>query len=248
MKRAMLFLLCLVCLCPAAWAADLDFTVAPQAIDIHAFYTGTTIAMTGSVPEGCQVVARFVGAPQNVALKKKGKVFGLLWMNRETLHFGNAPGVCLIAASAPEKALGAAAAELGLSGLAKGLTIEPATAEDDALRTEFLLLKKQEGLYRENAGPVTLGQPTGAGQAFTAAIAVPSRLSPGSYAVEISAIKDGRVVAQGLRAVEAKLSGAPAFLADLAFNHGALYGVLASVIAILGGLGIGLVFQSKGAH
>lgn len=248
MKRAILFALCLVCLCPAAWAADLDFAVAPQTIDIHAFYNGTTLHVTGAVPEGCQVLARFIGAPKDVVLKQKGKVFGLLWMNRDTLHFGNVPNVCLIATSAPEKALGQAEADLGLAGLAKSFSIEPATADQDMLRAEFLLLKNQEGLYRQRVDAVKLGQPSGGATPFTADVAVPSRLSPGGYVVEIYAVKDGRIAAQSSRAVEARLSGAPAFLADLAFNHGALYGVLASVIAILGGLGIGLVFQSKGAH
>ena len=44
--------------------------------------------------------------------------------------------------------------------------------------------------------------------------------------------------------------GAPAFLADMAFDHGTLYGILASVIAILGGLIISRIFQGSksGAH
>jgi hypothetical protein len=77
---------------------------------------------------------------------------------------------------------------------------------------------------------------------------VPSRLSPGSYTVEVFAVKDGVIVAQDAQPLNAKLTGAPAFLADLAFNHAIWYGVLASIIAIVAGLGIGLVFQSKGAH
>ena len=42
--------------------------------------------------------------------------------------------------------------------------------------------------------------------------------------------------------------GASDLLLQIAFGHGALYGVLATLIALLAGLAIGLVFQSKGAH
>ena len=50
------------------------------------------------------------------------------------------------------------------------------------------------------------------------------------------------------RAVREGDEAVAAVMADLAFNHGLWYGILSSVIAILAGLGIGLVFQSKGAH
>ena len=48
--------------------------------------------------------------------------------------------------------------------------------------------------------------------------------------------------------VEARLIGFPEWLSKMAFNNGLLYGVLATVIAVVSGLGIGLMFQSKGAH
>jgi hypothetical protein len=71
---------------------------------------------------------------------------------------------------------------------------------------------------------------------------------PGGYTVEVIAVRDGTIQARASKAVDASLTGIPAVMANLAFNHGAWYGILASIIAILGGLIIGLVFQSKGAH
>ncbi len=84
-------------------------------------------------------------------------------------------------------------------------------------------------------------------RSFTARFFVPSRLSRADYRVEAFAVSTA-----GHRAPERPGAGHPGGRArvpgDLAFNHGAWYGVLASVIALLGGLAIGLVFQSKGAH
>jgi hypothetical protein len=248
MKRAAILLLVLMALPMAARASGVDVTVAPGSIDIHALYNGASLQVDGRVPEGSQVVLRFVGAPEDVRMKQKGKALGLLWMNMDTLHFSGVPKVCLIESSAPMKDLGLAGAKLGLEGLSEAISIEPPTADRKALLPELLLLKGHEGLFRQESATVKLGEKHDGMQAFSASLAIPSRLSPGTYSVEVFAVKDGVVQTQAAKPVEAKLIGVPALMADLAFNHGAWYGVLASIIAILGGLAIGLVFQSKGAH
>ena len=249
MKRAVfLALSLLLCLPAASRAAGIDFTAEPASIEIGTLYKGTSIQVEGRVPEGTQVVLRFTGAPEDLRMKEKGKAMGLLWMNMNTLHFGNVPKVCLIDASAPLKDLGLDGQRLGLTGLAEGVTVEPATADRASLLPELVTLKQNEGLFRQASGGVKLGEKRDGLQAFSATVGIPSRLSPGSYSVEVFALRDGTIQAQAAKTVDAHLVGAPALLADLAFNHGAWYGILASIIAILGGLAIGLVFQSKGAH
>ncbi len=249
MKRVLILLLLLALAAPAAaMAADVDFSMAPSSITIHAFYNGAIVNVEGAVPEGSQVVLRFSGLPENVAMKQKGKALGLLWMNMNTLHFAGVPKVFLVESSLPLSDLGAVGETLGLGGLTDRVEIEPAGSDRTVLLPELLKLKKGEGLYREATGAVTLGDTNGSLQRFSAKLAVPSRLSPGSYTVEVFAVKDGRIAGQASLPMEAQMVGAPAFLADLAFNHALWYGVLASIIAIVAGLGIGLVFQSKGAH
>lgn len=227
---------------------DVAFTSAPSSITIGATYNGTVLHLEGTAPAGSQVVLRFSGQPGTVAMKQKGKALGLLWMNMNTLHFSGVPGVCLVESPAGLDALGAAGGTLGLEGLAQKVEIEPVTADRAALLPELLKLKKGEGLYREGAGHVNMGQVEGERQRFSAEFPVPSRLSPGEYTLEAVAVKDGIVSGQASRALEAKLTGFPAVLSDLAFGHALWYGVLSSIIAIIAGLCIGLVFQSKGAH
>jgi len=246
MKRALTLVLFLLLALPGAALADkLDFSVSPQGVTIHTFYNGASVTVTGAAPEGSQIVVRFSGAPEKVAMKEKGKALGLLWMNMNTLHFSGVPKVYLVESSAPLADLGAVGATLGLEGLTDSMEIEPATADRAMLLPELVKLKKSEGLYREQSDGVAVK--VGQGR-FEAKLAIPSRLSPGEYVLEVFAVKNGLIVAQGSQPLEAKLVGAPAFLADLAFNHAIWYGVLASIIAIVAGLGIGLVFQSKGAH
>jgi len=250
MKRiAIALIVALLSLSSRALAADgVDVTVGQKTINMDLFYNGISIPVEGTVPEGTQVVLRFTGKIGEATMKRKGKAMGLLWMNMNTLHFSNMPAVCLVDSSAPLSALGQAGEKLALAGVAESVVIEPAAADREMLLSELLKLKKSEGLYREDAEAIKLKGAKDGRQAFSVQVNIPSRLSPGDYSVEVFAIKDGNVVAQNVKPVAARLVGAPAFIANLAFNHGAWYGVLASLIAILAGLAVGFIFQSKGAH
>jgi len=250
MKRLLFFVFgaALLANTALARAADVQFSVDRAAIGMGLLYSGTSIAVTGTVPEGSQVVVRFIGKIGEMEMKQKGRAMGLLWMNMNTLRFSNMPAVCLVGTSAPLAALGQAGEKLGLAGVADSIAIEPASADRKVLLPELLKLKKNERLYREDDGAVQLSPARDGLQAFSAKISVPSRLFPGDYSVEVFAVKDGAVIAQGVKPVTASLVGIPAFIANLAFNHGTWYGVLASVIAILAGLIVGRIFQSKGGH
>jgi len=248
---ALLMAVALFSLAGKAQAADVDVTVGQTTIDMNLFYNGVSIPVTGQVPEGSQVVARFTGKPDpaGVTMKQKGRAMGLLWMNMNTLHFSNMPPVSLVASSAPLSGLGEAGEKLGLAGLTESIAIEPASADRKMLLPELLKLKKSEGLYREDEGAVKLETPKDGRQAFSATIRVPSRLFPGEYSVEVFAIKNGEIAGQGVAPITARLVGVPAFMANLAFNHGLWYGIFASVIAIIAGLLVGIIFRGKGgAH
>ena len=232
----------------AAATAATALTLSPSEIEIGAGYNGLTLTVTGRIPEGTQAVVRFTGEPQALNMKEKGKAFGLLWMNMDSLHFTNVPGVCILDSSTRFADLGEAGAALNLDGLASGIRVEPSSAKDAGLVAELLRFKRADGLYLQNEGGVTLGESEGGLRSFTARLAIPSRLSAGAYSVEVVAVRDGQVAARSARPLEARLIGAPRVLADLAFGHAAWYGVLSALLAILGGLAIGLVFQSKEAH
>lgn len=233
---------------PAAAQSQVPLTATPAAIAIDALYNGLDLTVSGKVPAGCQVVLRLAGEPTTFHMKEKGKVLGLLWMNRDKVAFDNAPKVFLVAASA-----GLApgdVARYGVPGLAEGIGVESGEGDKAALVAEFLKYQKAERLYRENAGEIDLDPDAGGERPFTALLHVPSRLSPGTYRLEALALANGTVIARGEAEVSAAFVGAPAFLADMAFGHGTLYGVLASIIAILGGLVVSQLFRGSksGAH
>ena len=250
MRRLLLCALGLLLAAAPCGAAETlpPLAATPQAIAINSLYNGMDLTVAGKIPAGSQVVVRLAGEPTTFHMKEKAKVFGILWMNREKVAFSDAPRVFLEAASegvAPETA-----AKYGVPGLAERIKAETSDPDKAALVAEFLKFQQAEKLYRDNAGQVALAPEADGQTPFSAMLHVPSRLSPGTYSVEALAIKDGAIVARGQTAIAASFVGAPAFLADMAFDHGTLYGILASIIAILGGLVISRIFQGSksGAH
>lgn len=231
-----------------AMAGEISLKATPGSVQIGTLYNGATLHVEGTAPGGSEVVLRFQGAAADQHMKQKGRALGLLWMNLGSLSLEAVPGVYLVTASKPLAELGPAALPFSLEGVSSQFRVEPAAADTAENRAEFVKLKASEGLYRQEPEGVTLDADQGDSRSFQADIKLPSRLAPGVYTLEALALKDGQVAAQGQVQVEAKLIGAPSLLADMAFGHAALYGVLATLIAILAGLGIGLVFQSKGAH
>ena len=234
----------------AAHAAEaVSVTSDPSDILMDARYDGTSLKVSGEVPAGCDVIVRLVGAPETVHLREKGKVFGLLWMNVGTLGFDNVPRIYLAAASRGFDALGDAGKALGIAGLHEHIVQEHEAASQDLdAVSELLRLKVRDGLYAESAGQVRLSGDEGDSRAFSVSLPIPSAISPDEYTLEAVAVRDGVVVGAASTPVTAKLVGLPAWLSHMAFDNGLLYGILATVIAILSGLAIGLVFQSKGAH
>lgn len=75
---------------------------------------------------------------------------------------------------------------------------------------------------------------------------LPTHLVPGSYRVDLSVVKDGRVVSQEMCPLKVVMVGFPAGIFNLAREHALAYGFLAAGIAILAGFLVGFLFQFFG--
>ncbi|MBF0524691.1 MAG: TIGR02186 family protein [Deltaproteobacteria bacterium] len=230
------------------------FKVSPDTIGIGAFYDGTTLSIKGVVPSDCEAVIRIMGEQSTVNMKRKEKVFGILWMNRTSLTFESVPSAFLMATSKTFEDLletrkdAAPVYQLGLPALSHRTVITPETPDRDFLIKEFLRLKEKEGLYAVTTG-IRYAMDSGVQKNFEANPAIPAKFPPGKYVIEVYAVKHGDIVAKAEQPLVVKLEGFPALLADMAFNHGTLYGILATLNAIIACLFTGLVFgRSKGAH
>lgn len=233
-------------LCAAPGFATPRYTVRtkPSEIEIGAGYNGEAITVTGTIPAGSSAVVRILGEREDKQFKQKGQAFGFLWMNLGSIILRGVPDVFLLASDRGVYAGGGAQwAKLGL-----GLDALRGGA-DDFTFGEFIKLKEQEKLYAIQEGGFEYAPSDDGSRVFKVTMAIPSSLRQGVYKVEAFGVQDGRVVSRASSDMEAKLTGFPALLGNMAFHHALLYGVFAVIVAILAGLLMTVVFKDKGgAH
>ena len=246
----------LLCSPPLAGTAEtFKVKLDPAVIHIGAFYNGERVSVTGEVPGKSEVVIRVTGKRQDLEFQKKGRVLGILWMNLATVTFHQLPSVYLLYTSKSFEDMvrlnrgEPGVEEVSLNSLESQVDITPAPADKHALLEELLKLKRSEGLYGIRNDAVQYGESQGSTKPFAATVSMPPRVPPGEYVVEVFALNHGNIVARTTDHLKVDEVGLPALLSALAFEHGGLYGVLASLIAIAAGLLTGLLFKgSKGAH
>ncbi|WP_320044410.1 TIGR02186 family protein [uncultured Desulfobacter sp.] len=243
-----LLLLMFICLPVIALAAvPATFTVTPSAINIGASFNGIDVKVDGSIPEDADAVVRFKSGEQDVALKEKGKAMGLLWMNMGTVTFHHCPDIFMVATpkSLTKESDQWKGLNLGISSLINQIEIAPAPEDKSSLFDEFVKLKSKHGAYASGFGKVTYQAPANGLKPFSAKIAIPSGLKPGSYQVEVFTVKDGAVGSKAQTRVKVEETGFPKFLSSLAFGKPLLYGIVSVIIALAAGLLTGLIFKGS---
>jgi uncharacterized protein (TIGR02186 family) len=233
-----------------AMAAAPPLTVSPATVEIGAFFNGQTVKISAAIPAGAQAILEVMGSSADEPLRRKGRRGGL-WMNVGEILVHGAPSLYLVMSSAKEllTAPGPAAA-WGYGALEKRISfsgkIEPSEREN--FMGQFLQLKESEQIYASWPGAIRL-KPAGEGKtALAASFPLPTNTRPGAYKVCLSVIQDGQVVTRDCTDLAVAMVGFPAFLASLAYDHGAVYGVLAVVIAIVTGFAMGFLFKGGGGH
>ena len=233
-----------------ARAAEPGLTISPAQVQIGAFFNGQTVTVSGTIPAGTQAVLEVMGSSAEEHLMRKGRRAGM-WMNVGEIKVQDAPSLYLVMSTAKELLTAAPAeATWGYRALEKRLVfsgkIEP--AERQEFLKQFLELKESEQIYASWPGALTLKAAAGAASAVTASFPLPTNTRPGAYKVCLSVIQDGRVLSRNCADLTVALVGFPAWLAGLAYQHGAAYGVLAVVIAIVTGFAMGFIFKGGGGH
>jgi uncharacterized protein (TIGR02186 family) len=248
------FFFSLLCICPVYAGpppAPVEI-VQTRTIGIDGFFSGESVRVKAAVPSGEQVALRVVGPRENVVLLKKGRVGGL-WMNVGEVTFKEVPQVYLLWTSKELSSLGTGDGSLSLGldyqSFLSGALGDLDRQEKANLIHEFIKLKEAEKLYGLFENAVQLKpQEGGAWDLVDTAITLPSKISPGTYVLELIAFKDKNARLLYSIPIQVHLVGIPALVSGLATRKGLLYGILAVIIATISGLMIGIIFSSKGGH
>ncbi|MFH2130957.1 MAG: TIGR02186 family protein [bacterium] len=137
---------------------------------------------------------------------------------------------------------------LGFQSLEKQVTItsDAREPEDNSeLFAEFLKLKKSEDLYGAFENGVLFQPGDESLKQFSAEIVIPPRLKKGQYEMTLFVIHEGAVIEKASQVLVVKEVGFPAFISFMAWEHSAIYGILAAAIAICAGLLMGFIFSKK---
>jgi uncharacterized protein (TIGR02186 family) len=224
--------------------------VSPATVPIGAFFSGQTVTVSGAIPAGAQAVLEVMGASAEEPFMRKGRRGGL-WMNVGEILVREVPSLYLVMSTAKELLIAPPpSATWGYQALKQRLTFTGRieAGEREEFMGQFLRLKESEHIYASWPGALKLGAAAGGESKVTASFPLPTNTRPGTYKVCLSVIQDGRVVSHNCADLTVTMVGFPAWLASLAYQHGAAYGVLAVVIAIVTGFAMGFLFKGGGGH
>ncbi len=233
-----------------AQAAVSALTVSPNRVQIGTFFSGQTVTVTGQVPAGAQVVLEVMGTSADEHLMRKGRRAGL-WMNVGEITIHDAPSLYLVMSTSKELLTAPPVeATWGYKALEKRITFAGSieAAETPEFLKQFLELKESENIYSSRPGTLTVKAAAGGESTVTGVFPLPTNTKPGTYKVCLSVIADGKVVDNACADLSVALVGFPAMLANLAYQHGLTYGIVAVVIAIVTGFAMGFLFKGGGGH
>jgi hypothetical protein len=244
--------------------------VEPRVIEVGMLHRGATVRVEGTAPAGFRLALECVGEEGQVQLKRKGKVWSLLWMNVGSVTFDRVPSIYL-AHSDPEGVPAEAQVLPAEPRLAPGYggveaQVLPADADPDARRLfrEFVRLKEGERLYalatlRRDAEPdesvsppgaILVGLASPAGQTrVSAEFALPAGAPAGEHEVRMLGYRDGVAAVLASEKLSVKRVGLAHLVATAAQRHGLLYGILSVAVALAAGLLSGVLFSgAKKSH
>lgn len=229
-----------------AWGETQELKVYPDLVDIGTFFRGHGVTVEALIPAADEAIVEVIGPAGDERLMRKGRRGGL-WLNVGEIRFHHVPYLYMVRSTDPQL-LEAAAATWGYPALRRRVTLSGLVqpGERDEFFEQFLKLKESEGLYRTFHDPLKKSPANGALVPVKGEFRLPTNIKPGTYRVCVSVIREGRVIANQREELVVKMRGFPAMVSKLAYQHCAIYGILAVIIAIAIGYAMGFLFKGVG--
>ncbi len=242
----MKILLALFFLCCSAFPALADrplvAEVSSHQITIHTKFDGTELILFGVRNDPGDIIVVVRGPDKEATIRKKEKVYGI-WVNRKTQIFDAIPSFYSVASSRPyeniKKSIYFDALQIGHNYAIQrfGANNMMMISEDDRAEREIFaraLLREMRtlSLYNAKTDDITfIG-----GGLFRTNIQFPDNTPTGTYTAEVYLVNDGEISGMHTTPIFVYKSGLDAFVYDLAHESPVLYGIVAILMAVIGGL------------
>ena len=220
--------------------------VEPQTVQIDLFYSGTNINVRAEVTTSDKAAIKLTSSPERMELKKLGKKLGVLWMGAGSITFMNMPAVYQVLTSVPRSDIGPREL-LSENGL-NYESLVPRSAPGYDQLPELVRLKEHEGFYSIDEGGLirrTAGHASNAKELLQGSFYLPANAPPGEYSLTLLGFSDQGSEELGKAKLRLECVGAVRELKHLAHDHGLIYGIGASLFAVIVGFLIGILFQQR---
>lgn len=226
-----------------AHAEELVFTTTPEEVSIRLRYQGEEVLIYGLVPKDSQIVVKISSPGEEMLVGKKRRV-GPFWMDVKSVKISDIPMLCKVYTSFD-------ISQIPVS-LQRRLGIDPEFSDikdkvfnvvkDKELADGLIEQRKEQGLYEVREGEIEIIKD----KMFTISMALPAKVPTGNYSVEVFAIKGNKVIGKDKSIVRVDKVGIEKWLTNQAQNHGIFYGLIAVILALIGGMGVGIIFKGIG--
>lgn len=251
---AVAMLLGLLALLPDVQAEELAAGISRDKIEINSRFTGTDVAIFGSVEPAIGevvlgdrsrdiiVVVRSDRLSRAV-VRRKAPV-GPVWVNTDMLAFDNVPEFYFVASSRPLAEIAEPAVlqqfQLGVQQVDTGPGFGGGHKAGE-FREAFLASRLAQQLYSQHEGAVTFMSPT----LFRTTLALPPNVPAGNLKVSVYAFKDGRITSSNAMTLFIDKTGIERALSDFSVREPLLYGLSAILVAVVSGLVAAALFRDR---
>lgn len=254
MKRLAVVLLGLIFLFSFASqgkAAENKLTVSPDKVEVGLNFKGTTLNISGSVPDNAEVYIK-VSSPNDsiLDLSKKGRV-SLFWMNVENTSVTKVPKLYQVLSSGRlsdlteelQDKLGIdhnfsdvyQAAEVSKHSESGSVRLEKSQAKE--FISSLVNIYKKAGLYGLNESIVQVKDGH-----FNASLQLPANIPQEKCNITVYFIKGGKIIGTSNESFNVETVGIVKWLNNLAIYDGPSYGFMSVMIALIVGAAIAFLF------
>jgi len=238
---------------PAA-AERLVVSLSNHRVQITSSFTGEDLVLFGTIePDkgkttrtaGYDLVVMVTGPRKTMRTRRKERVLGI-WVNTASRDFVGVPSYLAVLSNRPLTEITDTETrrrlQIGLDNFLLPQRIGPDVADTvvtDPFRVAFVRLQQSRGVYRESPTAVTFLTPA----VFRATIPLPADAPTGSYDIDVKLFADGAMIARTTSALEVIKAGFEEYVAEAAVNHGLLYGLVTTLMALMIGWFASVVFR-----
>ena len=227
-------------------AEELPFIVdfLPKSISVDSSFSGAKIMVFGMKTVPGDIIVSVRGPERTIVVRQKKRVAGL-WINRDSVAFGNVPQFFAFASSKPLKNIikpdQQNSYEIGVEHVVLNPIWIQTSDEVNKFREALRRSRTKSQLYSPLIEKVVVLR----NSLFRVTLELPANIPTGNYVLEALLIDDFQIINRLEKNILVEKSGMAANISDYAKNNEVLYGIIAVLAALVAGWLGGVVFRKR---